>query len=146
MRNGCLDTEISSPDLLDLTAVECRWTCNSGGPNRVKAWWWGFKMLLRKRYNHRKNLFSKKVCLFRGEPKTSASTRICVFGHISVFGCGKFRVAPVRFGYGSGMERFERFRFSVPAVPLRRGLLCVFQYSFYQRGRFRFRCNPHKSK
>ena len=24
-----------------------------------------------------------------------------------------------------GMERFERFRFSVPAVPLRRGSLCV---------------------
>ena len=23
------------------------------------------------------------------------------------------------------MERFERFRFSVPAVPLRRGFLCV---------------------
>ena len=36
-----------------------------------------------------------------------------------------FRVAPVRFGYGLGMERFERFRFSVPAVPLRRGFLCV---------------------
>ena len=32
----------------------------------------------------------------------------------------------VRFGYGLGMERFERFRFSVPAVPLRRGFLCVF--------------------
>ena len=31
----------------------------------------------------------------------------------------------VRFGYGLGMERFERFRFSVAAVPLRRGLLCV---------------------
>ena len=31
----------------------------------------------------------------------------------------------VRFGYGLGMERFERFRFSVPAVPLRRVLLCV---------------------
>ena len=31
----------------------------------------------------------------------------------------------VRFGYGLGMERFERFRFSVPAVPLRRGFLCV---------------------
>ena len=34
-------------------------------------------------------------------------------------------MAPVRFGYGLGMERFERFRFSVPAVPLRRGFLCV---------------------
>ena len=31
----------------------------------------------------------------------------------------------VRFSYGLGMERFERFRFSVPAVPLRRGFLCV---------------------
>ena len=31
----------------------------------------------------------------------------------------------VRFGYGLGMERFERFRFSVPAVPLRRGVLCA---------------------
>ena len=31
----------------------------------------------------------------------------------------------VRFGYSLGMERFERFRFSVPAVRLRRGFLCV---------------------
>ena len=31
----------------------------------------------------------------------------------------------VRFGYGLGMERFERFRLSVPAVPLRRGFFCV---------------------
>ena len=31
----------------------------------------------------------------------------------------------VRFGYGFGMERFKRFRFSVPAVPLQKGLLCV---------------------
>ena len=31
----------------------------------------------------------------------------------------------VRFGYGLGIERFERFRFSVPAVPLRTALLCV---------------------
>ena len=36
-------------------------------------------------------------------------------------------MAPVRFGsvYGLGTERFERFRFSVPAVPIRRGFLCV---------------------
>ena len=34
-------------------------------------------------------------------------------------------MAPVRFGYGSEMERFERFRFSVPAVPRRRGSLRV---------------------
>ena len=37
----------------------------------------------------------------------------------------------VRFGYGFGMERFERFRFSVPAVPLRRGFLCV-SVQFYR--------------
>ena len=33
----------------------------------------------------------------------------------------------VRFGYGSGVERFERFRFSVPAVPLQKGF-SLFQY------------------
>ena len=31
----------------------------------------------------------------------------------------------VRFGYGLEMERFKRFRFSVPAVPLRRGFFCI---------------------
>ena len=36
----------------------------------------------------------------------------------------------VQFGYGLGLERFERFRFSVPAVPLQKGL----QYSFTGRG------------
>ena len=46
----------------------------------------------------------------------------------------------VRFGYGLGMERFERFRFSVPAVPLRRGFFCVSaQFSREARFRFRFR-------
>ena len=31
----------------------------------------------------------------------------------------------VRFGYGLGVERFDRFRFSVPAVPLQKGIfLC----------------------
>ena len=34
----------------------------------------------------------------------------------------------VRFGCGLGVERFERFRFSVPAVPLQKGFL-RFQYS-----------------
>ena len=33
-------------------------------------------------------------------------------------------MAPVRFGYGLGMERFERFWLSVPAVPLRRWFCC----------------------
>ena len=50
----------------------------------------------------------------------------------------KTRVALVRFGYGLGMERFERFRFSVPAVPLRRGFFVCFS-TVSQRGRFRFR-------
>ena len=35
----------------------------------------------------------------------------------------------VRFGYGLEMERFKRFRFSVPAVPLQKGFFYVFQYS-----------------
>ena len=41
----------------------------------------------------------------------------------------------VRFGYGLGMERFERFRFSVPAVPLQKGF-SVFQYILKFRFRF----------
>ena len=36
-------------------------------------------------------------------------------------------MAAVRFGCGLGMERFERLRFSVPAVLLGRGF-SVFQY------------------
>ena len=53
------------------------------------------------------------------------------------FGKLKFNIpprprAPVRFGYGLGMEQFERFRFSVPAVPPQKGFSCV-------SGRFRFR-------
>ena len=35
----------------------------------------------------------------------------------------KCSVAPVQFCYGSRMERFERFRFSVPTVP--RGFLYI---------------------
>ena len=50
------------------------------------------------------------------------------------------RVAPVRFGYGLGVERFERFRFSVPAVPLQKRFLCVLvQFNRKERFRFRFR-------
>ena len=44
----------------------------------------------------------------------------------------------VRFGYGSGVERFERFRFSVPAVPLQNGF-SLFSVQFNKKGRFRFR-------
>ena len=42
------------------------------------------------------------------------------------------RPGSVRSGYGLGMERFERFWASVPAVPLRRGFL-VLQYSLTER-------------
>ena len=35
-------------------------------------------------------------------------------------------LAPVRFGYGSGVERFERFRFSVPAVSLQKKVFVCF--------------------
>ena len=45
----------------------------------------------------------------------------------------------VRFGYGSGVERFERFRFSVPAVPLQKGKFLCFSKQFNGKGRFRFR-------
>ena len=43
--------------------------------------------------------------------------------------CAKKQSGPgsVRFGYGLGVERFDRFRFSVPAVPLQKGF-SVFQY------------------
>ena len=44
----------------------------------------------------------------------------------------------VRFGYGLGIERFERFRFSVLAVPLQKGFFCV-SVQFDREGRFRFR-------
>ena len=44
-------------------------------------------------------------------------------------------MAPVRFGYGSGVERFKRFRFSVLAVPLQKGF-AVFQYSLTGRLKF----------
>ena len=44
----------------------------------------------------------------------------------------------VRFGYGLGLERFERFRFSVPAVPLQNGVVCV-SVQFHRKGRSRFR-------
>ena len=36
------------------------------------------------------------------------------------------------------VERFERFRFSVPAVPLQKGFSCI-SVQFNRKGRFRFR-------
>ena len=53
----------------------------------------------------------------------SRNTRVFVSQDLT-----KSREAPVRFGYGLGMERFKRFRFSVLAVPLQKGF-SVFQYS-----------------
>ena len=44
----------------------------------------------------------------------------------------------VRFGYGSGVERFGRFQFSVPAVPLQKSFFFV-SVQFNRKGRFRFR-------
>ena len=41
----------------------------------------------------------------------------------------KAREAPVRFGYGLGMERFKRFRFSVPVRFLCKKGFSVCQYS-----------------
>ena len=63
---------------------------------------------------HRKDFFAP-----------TPSVRQPLFETSDLGGCEKGRVAPVRFGYGLGMERFERFRFLVPAVLLRRGFLCV---------------------
>ena len=44
----------------------------------------------------------------------------------------------VWFGYGLGVERFERFRFSVTAVPMQKGFFCV-SAQLHRKGRFRFR-------
>ena len=55
-----------------------------------------------------------------------------------IVNCTRTRVAPVRFGYGLGVERFEWFRFSVRAVPLQTGLFCV-SVQFNRKGRFRLR-------
>ena len=48
------------------------------------------------------------------------------------------REAPVRFGYGLGVERLQRFRFSVLAVPPQKWFCCV-SVEFNRKGRFRFR-------
>ena len=57
---------------------------------------------------------------------------------LSVF-LGSNREAPVRFGYGLGMERFKQwFRFSVLAVPLQKGFFGV-SVEFNRKGRFQFR-------
>ena len=57
-----------------------------------------------------------------------------------VFEAPKLQGGPgsVRFGYGLGVEGFERFRFSVLAVPLQKGAFCV-SVQFNREGRFRFR-------
>ena len=48
------------------------------------------------------------------------------------------RFGSVRFGYGLWMERFKRFRFSVPAVPLLKGFVCAlifFSLPFWKTAR-----------
>ena len=72
--------------------------------------WVHFLMLLMLREGLRKN---KRLKGFH--PRRSGAQQLK----------GKVQKGPgsVRFGYGFGMERFERFRFSVLAVPLRRGFL-----------------------
>ena len=50
------------------------------------------------------------------------------------------RVASVRFGYGSRMERFKQFRFSVSAVPLGKGFSAhVSKVQGMAQFQFRFR-------
>ena len=47
------------------------------------------------------------------------------------------RVAPVRIGYGFGVEWFERVRFSFLAVPLEKGSFRV-SVQFNRKGPFQF--------
>ena len=49
---------------------------------------------------------------------------------------GRPRFSSVRLPFFSGLERFEWFRFSVPAVPLQKRLFCV-SVQFNRKGRFR---------
>ena len=42
------------------------------------------------------------------------------------------------------MERFEQFRFSVPAVPLQKGFVCA-SVQFHRKRRFRFRFGSWKT-
>ena len=55
-----------------------------------------------------------------------------------VIAIARDREAPVRFGYGLGVGRFEWFRFSVPAVPLQNVFFCV-SVQFHRKGPFRCR-------
>ena len=73
--------------------------------------------------------------LWLGSKVTTLESRVQLFRSISQNqGC----TGSVRFGYGLGVEGFERFRFSVLAVPLQNGFFCV-SVQFNREGRFRFR-------
>ena len=71
----------------------------------------------------------------------------CADFGVWIFFCGFLGLFPsnfshgglgsVRFSYGLGVERFERFRFSVAAVPLQKGFFCV-SAQLDRKGRFRF--------
>ena len=86
----------------------------------------------------RNSLKSKKA-----RKSQKAKKRRSGFGCTSNFGArlsvsNNYRVATVRFGYGSCMEWFERFRLSVPTVPLGKGLLGT-SVEFSRTARFWFR-------
>ena len=79
---------------------------------------------------------SRSLLASRGSTKRTMSLLGCRTStqkHSSQGGHGS-----VPFGYGSCMERFRWFRFSVPAVPLQTRLFCV-SVQFNRKGRFRFR-------
>ena len=70
--------------------------------------------------------------LFKGrEGSTSAEKSLVFLGTLNmIYPCcfSQGSTGSVRFGCGLGVEQFERFRLSVPAVPLQKGFL-RFQYS-----------------
>ena len=67
-------------------------------------------------------------------PRLGSQRQLCIKTHRQKQG----GPGSVRFGYGLGVEGFERFRFSVLAVPLQKGFFCV-SAQFNREGRFRFR-------
>ena len=91
---------------------------------------------IRGRGKHTQRPFPKKVLdpptydMFPSPPRLSTP---CHFPY------RKWQGGPgsVRFGYGSGVERFGRFQFSVPAVPLQKRFFLV-SVQFNRKGWFRF--------
>ena len=78
----------------------------------------------------------KKMCSEAASEQiwSPAGRPLFYLGDFGARGCGDSCIwqggpGSVRFGYGLGMERFKRFRFSVPAVPLQKKGFSVFQYN-----------------